>query len=102
MSETNNSNADNKNPISERSDNIEKNLSKNGGGDGDKKKGGDASSSRWGQENLSTKDCGQNPDKLRSLGERELSEFDNNTTTVGQPGNRKSLTLIDREEDKLT
>ena len=96
------SNTEKPNAESERSDKIEKKPLEDAGGDGYKKKGGYTSSTRWGQENLSSKDCGQNPDMLRSPGERELSGYDDNTTTVGQPGDRKHLTVIDRVDDKLS
>src|SRR5688500_2574326 len=72
-----------------------------GGGDGYKKKGGVTSSTRWGQEWLSTEDVGQHPDKLRSPSERQLSGYDDNTTTVGQPGERQNLLTVDHKDDTI-
>lgn len=69
------------------------------GGDGYKKKGESTSSSRWGEEWLSTADVGQGPEKLRSPSERQLSGYDDNTTSVGQVGDRNHLTVVDRDED---
>ena len=81
---------------------VEKESTAEAGGDGNKKKGGDTSSSRWGQEGLSAKDWGQRPKTLRSPSERELSEYEDNTTTVGQPGDRSNLGGSNRWDSTVT
>ena len=74
-----------------RNDNVRSKKPHDAGGDGFKKIGSERASTRWGQEWLSSEDYGQHPDRVRSPGERELSGYDDNTTTVGQPGERENL-----------
>lgn len=78
-------------PVSERNDERIEEMPDEAGGNGYKRKIGETSSTRWGEEWLSSKDFGQHPEKTRTPGDREVSNYDDNTTTVGQPGDRENM-----------
>jgi hypothetical protein len=89
-------------PVAERDDERIEEMPEVAGGNGYKKKGGETSSSRWGEEWLSVRDFGQHPEKIRTPSEREASDFDDNTTAVGQPGDRQNLGGSNRWEDEVS
>src|SRR5687768_1430808 len=90
----------------EREEQIQKReheiAAEDGGGNGYKKKGGESASTRWGEEWFSTKDVGQHPERTRKPGDREKSDFDDNTTGVGQVGDRQNLGGAQRYDPKVS